>query len=72
MLRRVLPVAALVLATSTNLAAAEDVLYSKKHLEKRQLNADGNYNMCQFPAFILIPHTNMTKPSFTSTTYMLT
>lgn len=47
MLKRISMVVGLALATSTSFAAAEDVLYSKRHLGKRQLNAEGNYNMCQ-------------------------
>lgn len=35
--------AALVLASIAN---AEDVLYSKRHLSRRQLDNAGNYNMC--------------------------
>lgn len=37
---------ALTLVTSSASTLAEDVLYSNRQLSKRQLDADGNYNMC--------------------------
>lgn len=44
---QLLTVTALALAASTSFATAEDVLYSKRQLAKRQLDNAGNYNMCQ-------------------------
>ncbi len=46
LLKHVSVVTALAIAISASSATAEDVLYSKRHLAKRQLNAEGNYNMC--------------------------
>lgn len=36
----------LALLTLSAAASAEDVLYSKRSLEKRYVDADGNWNQC--------------------------
>lgn len=51
LLQRVSPVAALALATLITNVTAEDVLISKRQLSKRQLNPEGQYNMCMLSAW---------------------